>query len=406
MKLIHFVPFFEAFINELKSSTDENAKFRLKNYIKWLKLLEESKDDDINIENSNDINELNIPEKMKIKMIEILEKESINGIKIPNDYKRIENTNARENTNERENDVITNTLQSASTTIKIIKHPKKVDLIDFYGFGPASKNTFEAEGITGEHLLTEWDKYIKLNPLNQILLSSLRERPNYIPISTWNTFSDEQKHEKIKSKMMDDISKNTIYLCKLNYHQLVGVKHYYNIMEKIPRVEIEKFEKLLRKILKRMNPGLKMTICGSYRRGRAESGDIDCFITHPDIVSKDNTQLLNDIVKVLTKCGILVDHLTEYGGTKYMGMGKLLEIPRRIDIRVIPWASYPYAILYFTGSKNHNLIMRNIAKKKGYKLNEYSMEFIIDHSLVQCNTEEEIFKVLGMEYLDPTQRDI
>jgi DNA polymerase beta len=382
MKIIEFKPYFATIINDLKSSSDESAKFRLKNYVKWLKLLDECDDEEIEIDNEDDINELNIPEKMKLKMIEIFKEGCLNGKKI-----------------------IVKTV-SSELLVKKGDNMECIDLIDFYGFGPASKKTFEEEGITGYNLLTEWEEFIKQNPENEILLSCKRNKPEIYANSIWNCFTEEQKNEKIKSNMMDYIYKNTKYLNKLNYHQLVGVKHYHNIMKKIPRDEIVKFEKILGKLLKKMNDGLILTICGSYRRGRQESGDIDCFITHKDIVSKNNQEMLNDIVSVLTKCNILVDHLTEYGGTKYMGMGKIGEIPRRIDIRVIPWEAYAYAILYFTGSKNHNLKMRNQARKLGYKLNEYGMENIMDHKLVKCETEEQIFKVLGMEYMNPTQRDI
>jgi len=154
-----------------------------------------------------------------------------------------------------------------------------------------------------------------------------------------------------------------------------------------------------------MNPKLVLTICGSYRRGRAESGDIDCLITHPDINTHDNSIVLGNIVKGLTTCGFLVDHLTENGNTKYMGLCKVAEIPRRIDIRIIPRDSYPFATLYFTGSKNNNTDMRIVAKKKGYKLNEYGMESILDHTLVKCKSEEEIYEFLGMKYLTPKERD-
>jgi len=385
MKIIEFKPYFATIINDLKSSSDESAKFRLKNYIKWLKLLDECDDEEIEINNEDDINELNIPEKMKLKMIEIFKEGCINGKKI-----NVKTVSSELLVKKGEN----------------IENMECIDLIDFYGFGPASKKTFEEEGITGYNLLTEWEEFIIQNPENEILLSSKRNKPEIYTNSIWNSFTEEQKNDKIKGNMMDYIARNTKYLKKLNYHQLVGVKHYHNIMKKIPRDEIVKFEKILGKLLKKMNDGLILTICGSYRRGRKESGDIDCFITHKDIVSKNNQEMLNDIVSVLTKCNILVDHLTEYGGTKYMGMGKIGEIPRRIDIRVIPWEAYAYAILYFTGSKNHNLKMRNQARKLGYKLNEYGMENIMDHKLVKCETEEQIFEVLGMEYMDPTQRDI
>ena len=129
-----------------------------------------------------------------------------------------------------------------------------------------------------------------------------------------------------------------------------------------------------------MNKELKYMICGSYRRGQSNSGDIDVLVTHPKLKEeqdiKENAKyILIEIVMKLTKVRFLVDHLTVGGETKYMGMCKIpqSDYARRIDIRFVPFNSFSAATLYFTGSKNLNQIMRELAIKKGYKLNEYGL---------------------------------
>ena len=347
---------------------------------KWHKLLlEASNEDDIEIEKDTDIADLNIPDKMKLKMQEILKEGSINGHRVE----------------------VVSEVAKPQFELPSVKY----ELRDFYGFGDATSKKFEDEGITGDHLIDDWNSFIANSPDNAVLMLSKRARPEKIPKHMWDSFTEEQKHMKSFDALIKELESNTRYLHKLNYHQLIGVKHYFNIMKKIPREEMLKIQKVLKHSLKMMNSGLVLTICGSFRRERAESGDIDCLITHRDINTSDNSKMLGDIVKGLTNVGFLVDHLTENGGTKYMGLCKVAEVPRRIDIRVIPWESYPFAILYFTGSKNNNTNMRIAAKKKGYKLNEYGMESILDHKMVKCSSEQEIYEFLGMKYLTPKERD-
>jgi DNA polymerase (family 10) len=75
----------------------------------------------------------------------------------------------------------------------------------------------------------------------------------------------------------------------------------------------------------------------------------------------------------------------------------------RIDIRLIPSNSYPFAILYFTGSKQTNTYMRNQAIKLNLKLNEYGL-FDKDNNPILLKTEEDIFNYLNIEYKHPNQR--
>jgi DNA polymerase (family 10) len=73
------------------------------------------------------------------------------------------------------------------------------------------------------------------------------------------------------------------------------------------------------------------------------------------------------------------------------------------DLRVVSEAEFPYALLYFTGSKEHNTELRGIAKDKGLKLNEYGL--YKGEKLIKCKTEEEIFEALGLKYIPPEMRE-
>jgi len=191
------------------------------------------------------------------------------------------------------------------------------------------------------------------------------------------------------------------HLDKLTEEQQVGVKYREEIKNRIPRKEIDKYNIKLKKLLKEFNSNILFEICGSYRRGKSDSGDIDILLT-----TDDNNVELQDIVNYLSKKKLLIDHLTLHGNKKYMGIGRLTlkSMPRRIDIRLISKHSYNYALLYFTGSDNTNKYMREVAKHKNWKLSEYSLmdnntkkEFIV-------NSEEEVFKLLGIDYISPMER--
>jgi DNA polymerase/3'-5' exonuclease PolX len=88
-----------------------------------------------------------------------------------------------------------------------------------------------------------------------------------------------------------------------------------------------------------------------------------------------------------------------------MGICKLGDdgLLRRIDVRYMPYNSYYSAILYFTGSKDFNRKMRQIAISMGYKLNEYGL-YDENGKPFTINSEKEIFDILGMEYLIPSKR--
>jgi DNA polymerase (family X) len=109
----------------------------------------------------------------------------------------------------------------------------------------------------------------------------------------------------------------------------------------------------------------------------------------------------------LTKEGYLTCMLAR-GPKKYMGMGKIDMSPchRRIDIMYTKPEEYSFAILYFTGSGDFNVRMRDDALKQGYTMNEYSIKHTDTGLKVEqvFAYEKDIFKFLGYEYLEPEDR--
>jgi DNA polymerase/3'-5' exonuclease PolX len=195
----------------------------------------------------------------------------------------------------------------------------------------------------------------------------------------------------------------------------LGLKYYGSVQGQIPRKEITETEKYLKKIAKRINRNLEVMVCGSYRRGKATSGDIDLLMYNPDIVT--NKQLisvgrtyLEDFVNYLEEEKFILDKLNDKNYTaKFMGFSKYRNYPiRRLDIRYIPYESLPTATLYFTGPAELNKEMRREADKRNMFLNEYGLYKKTNDTLkkISIQSEKDVFDKLGMTYLTPVEREI
>lgn len=215
--------------------------------------------------------------------------------------------------------------------------------------------------------------------------------------------------KKYKIKSVDELKKKVMAnKIEVNEKIKLGLKYYGLYKTNIPRDEITKIYIYLNKLIKKLDPKLLFYICGSYRRGKLTSGDIDILLLHQDVYIQDDvstTNHLTNIVNMLTDNNFLLDDLTETdGGTKYMGFCKYMDNPvRRIDIRMISVESFFPALVYFTGSYELNQKMRSIAKKQQLRLNEYGLYDITGKSIPILN-EESLFEILDMEYLEPNER--
>jgi DNA polymerase/3'-5' exonuclease PolX len=207
---------------------------------------------------------------------------------------------------------------------------------------------------------------------------------------------------------------------ELHDSQIAGLTYYEDLNERIPRSEMKELDKLLEKIIHSVDKDIIYNIAGSFRRERLDSGDIDVLITYKKDTEED---FISQILHKLDNRGLLISILAQ-GNTKFNGIIRLSEgnLARRIDIRFVPFISYYPALLYFTGSGNFNVEMRIRAKNMGYKLSEYniskietkgnilpgkhiSKKDIINETPVKVNSEKAIFDVLGMDYLEPKDRE-
>jgi DNA polymerase/3'-5' exonuclease PolX len=209
----------------------------------------------------------------------------------------------------------------------------------------------------------------------------------------------------------------------LNDKQKIGLKYYDDMCIRIPIVEGRKHYKFVKKILDSLYKGAgagaspEFEFVGSFRRKNKDMGDIDILIKNrPGLV-------LKDIIKVFEESSYVIERLA-LGINKFMGLCKLSpELPaRRIDILVADHSYYYFALLYFTGSYNFNIQMRKIALKRGLSLSEYGFKEanggkaanggkeakagkvgIIDTEDI-IHSEEDIFKYLEMDYVEPHKR--
>ena len=136
----------------------------------------------------------------------------------------------------------------------------------------------------------------------------------------------------------------------------------------------------------------RVEVAGSARRMKETVGDLDVLVSslNPEAVTKRFVSM-PPIIRVLGR-----------GSTKST---VVLRNMLQVDLRVIPPESYGAALQYFTGSKDHNVKLRTIGVKKGFKLNEYGLFRRNDDSLVEAEDETKIYEALGMQWMPPELRE-
>ncbi len=173
---------------------------------------------------------------------------------------------------------------------------------------------------------------------------------------------------------------------------LHGIEYYKKGMgHHLFNVALKDAEGLLARLEKNKSV-LKCSIAGSIRRRKEVIKDIDIVASsqHEKAVAvMDYFTSLPDVQSIVAK-----------GDTK---SSVILNSGINADLRIVSESEYPFALHYFTGSAEHNTAMRSRAKKSDLKLNEYGL-FKGDKSL-HCKSEEEIFRALGLSYIEPELRE-
>ena len=215
----------------------------------------------------------------------------------------------------------------------------------------------------------------------------------------------EENNVRNIEDLKKEVSKGNI---KITKNIETGLKYFDDLNQRIPREEIDVVKEIVQKELKKINSQLLFEICGSYRRKNETSGDIDILISHPKYIDENKEfNFLNEILKNLRKQDLIVDDLTKNGNKKFMGICKVkpYNIARHIDILFVDYNSYYSSILYFTGSKNFNVYLRQKLLQKNMSLNEYCLKDLENNNIIYLTSEKEIFKIADIKYLEPHERN-
>lgn len=161
----------------------------------------------------------------------------------------------------------------------------------------------------------------------------------------------------------------------------------------VARAHAERIAELIRQF-----PGIEtITPAGSLRRGRESVGDLDLLVTGP-ACEPEVVAAAAEHVATLP----LIDKLLGKGPNK---VSFTLRNNLQVDVRLLPRGSYGAALQYFTGSKHHNVTLRQRAIKRGYTLSEYALLRLEDNHVVASATEAEIYNALDLEYIPPELRE-
>jgi len=201
----------------------------------------------------------------------------------------------------------------------------------------------------------------------------------------------------------------------LNDVQKIGLEFYEDILARIPRQEIKEYESLFKQTFDKikMNSSDNFEIVGSYRRGALNSGDIDIIVTGN--TGTTYKTLIDDLIK-----NKIILHVLSRGPSKTLVIAKLGPnmTARRIDFLYAPPDEFAFAILYFTGSKIFNTVMRQKALDQGYTFNEHGIYHLTQNTngnkgdkAVKADKvnktfvfEKDIFDFLGLAYKTPIER--
>lgn len=202
-------------------------------------------------------------------------------------------------------------------------------------------------------------------------------------------------YDKLKVRTLDDLDRAiaTGRLEKLRGFGAGLTKKLAAALEKPPaekRFRLSVAEAEAEALVAFLRNGGRVVVAGSYRRRRDTVGDLDIVVT----------------AKGSAKVG---DRLAAYENVKEVlahGPTRTTVVLRsglQVDVREVPEQSFGAALLYFTGSKAHNIALRGIANDRGWKLNEYGL--FSGRRRIAGGSEEEIYRKLGLDFVPPEMRE-
>lgn len=173
---------------------------------------------------------------------------------------------------------------------------------------------------------------------------------------------------------------------------LKGIQIYKKGKERVPLGVAEPLASDIVSRLKKIKGLQQIQVCGSLRRCKETVKDIDILVT-----SEQPKRIMDEFVRLPMVEEVLMHGRTKSSIRVYQGL--------QVDLRVVEPSSFGAALMYFTGSKAHNIRIRELALKQGLKVNEYGVFDSKSNRLVCGKSEAEIFKRLGLRYIPPELRE-
>ena len=287
------------------------------------------------------------------------------------------------------------------------------DLADIKGIGP--KTVARINEIIDTGKLSE----IKSGQ-NQI--ASVKELSEIYGIGPVKASEFYTNHNITNIKQLIEADKKG--LIELTNQMKLGIKYKNKLKTKIPRILITRLDTFVHDSLYKLDKKFISVVCGSYRRGKDFSSDVDILITNKNLKSKDYTGRYLKIVLDNLSQYFIVDSLTTSYNTHFQGFASFKLIPDlptdydkssfnvifnviRLDIIMVPIQYFYSALLHFTGSGDFNQKLRLHAKSLGYKLSEYGLTKVDKtgkESHLPANSEQDIFLALLLKYIPPEKR--
>lgn len=245
----------------------------------------------------------------------------------------------------------------------------KTGKLEFYEklkeeFPPTIFDLFEVQGLGPKKIKALYDE-LGVVSLEKLKAACLEGR-----VATLAGFG-----EKTQAKILDGINANETFADRF-------------LLGKIGIV-VEGILEMLR-----MHPEIsRVAVAGSYRRAKETVGDLDFLVATKEgaLVCEDFTTLPE------------VESVIACGDTK---ASVRLKNGMHCDLRAVKNSEFPFALQYFTGSKEHNVALRSLALKKGWSLNEYGLNPVsddIERPFVE--DEKDIYRLLGLQYIEPELRE-
>jgi len=196
------------------------------------------------------------------------------------------------------------------------------------------------------------------------------------------------------------ISKIPEFGKKTEENILRGIAEIKRFGERFPLAKAYPFANSIKKALIEKNVVENIEVAGSIRRFKEDIGDIDILVT-----AKNPQKAIEAFCSLPQVKSVEVKGKTKATVITTLGM--------RMDLLVIKDSEFGSALYYFTGSKDHNVRVRSLANKKGYSINEYGIYKLLGGKLgarkvgsrIGGKSEEEIFEILGMDYIEPELRE-